>query len=69
MDRITLSPFFFDGEVVSQLRSYFSSDEMWQIDFNHLLSHAEDNGDFFKLKIGDRLFHIDKITGGVNEVL
>ena len=41
---------------------------MWKIDFLNLLSQVEDNGDFFELRFMQRIFTIDKITGGVSEV-
>lgn len=68
MDTITLSPYFTDNQVVNQLRSYFSLTEMWNIDFYNLLSQAEDKGSYYELKIKDKVFRIDKITGGVVEV-
>lgn len=64
----TLSPYFTDNQVVNQLRSFYSMTEMWKINFNNLLSQAEDKGDYFELKIMTRTFHIDKTTGGVTEV-
>ena len=68
MDTITLSPYFTDNEVVSQLRPFFSTEEMWTIDFFNLLSQAEDKGEYFELRIMNRLFQIDKMTGSVTEV-
>ena len=68
MDRMTLSPYFTDSQVVNQLRSFYSLSEMWKIDFYNSLSQAEDKGEFFELRIMNRLFKIDKITGGVSEV-
>lgn len=68
MDRMTLSPYFTDNQVVNQLRSFYSLTEMWKIDFGNLLSQAEDKGDYFELKIMQRTFNIDKRTGGVTEV-
>ena len=67
MDTITLSPYFTDNEVVSQLRPFFSTEEMWRIDFHNLLSQAEDKGDYFELKIFKRVFIIHKLTGMVEE--
>ena len=68
MDTISLSPYFTDSSVVNSLRSFFSLTEMWKIDFYNLLSQAEDKGEYFELRIMNRLFQIDKITGGVTEV-
>ena len=68
MDTISLSPYYPDSRVVNELRSFFSLTEMWKIDFYNLLSQAEDKGEYFELRIMNRLFQIDKITGGVVEV-
>ena len=68
MDTISLSPYLTDKEVVSQLRTFFSTEEMWTIDFANLLSQAEDIGDYFELRIMNRTFNIHKITGNVTEV-
>ena len=68
MDTISLSPYFTDSSVVNSLRPFFSLSEMWSIDFHNLLSQVEDKGEYFELRIMNRLFQIDKITGGVTEV-
>ena len=68
MDTISLSPYYPDSSVVNSLRPFFSLSEMWTIDFYNLLSQAEDKGEFFELRIMNRLFRIDKVTGGVTEV-
>ena len=68
MDTISLSPYFPDSSVVNSLRPFFSLSEMWTIDFHNLLSQVEDKGEYFELRIMNRLFQIDKITGGVTEV-
>ena len=64
----SISPYFSDEDVCTQLRMQYSSDEMWNIDFNVLLKQVVEKGEVFELKIKDRLFRIDKITGGVTEV-
>ena len=64
----TVSEYFTDEELCSQLRMQYDLDEMWRIDFMSLLSQVVDIGECFELKIKDRLFQIDKITGGVTEV-
>lgn len=68
MDRMTLSPYFTDNQVVNQLRSFYSLTEMWKIDFHNILSQCEDKGDYLELKIMERTFQIDKVTGSVTEV-
>lgn len=66
---MALSIFFSDDEVISQLRAYFELNEMWSIDFNACLSQVEDyDENSFFLKINDKNFVIDKITGSVSEV-
>ena len=64
----SISPYFSDDDVCTQLRMQYSSDEMWNIDFKTLLKQVVEKGDVFELKIKERLFQIDKITGGVVEV-
>ena len=64
----SISPYFSDEDVCTQLRMQYSSDEMWNIDFKTLLKQVVEKGEVFELKIKDRLFQIDKITGGVSEV-
>ena len=64
----SISPYFSDEDVCTQLRMQYSSDEMWNIDFKTLLKQVVEKGDVFELKIKERLFQIDKITGGVVEV-
>lgn len=64
----TVSDYFTDEELCSQLRMQYDLDEMWRIDFMSLLSQVVDIGECFELKIKNRTFHIDKITGSVTEV-
>ena len=64
----TVSEYFTDEELCSQLRMQYSLDEMWRIDFMSLLSQVVDIGECFELKIKGRVFNINKITGGVSEV-
>lgn len=68
MDNMTLSPYFVDSEPISQLRGFFSLDEMWTIDFENIISQAVRKGDYFELRLMGRLFRIDYYTGGVTEV-
>ena len=64
----TVSPYFSDEELCSQLRMQYSLDEMWSIDFMSLLSQIVDIGECLRLQVKGRTFNIDKITGGVTEV-
>ena len=64
----TVSEYFTDEELCSQLRMQYDLDEMWRIDFMSLLSQVVDIGECFELKIKGRVFNINKITGGVSEV-
>ena len=66
---MALSIYFSDEEVISQLRVFFNLDEMFNIDFKACLSQVEDyDGNYFYLKIKDKNFIIEKITGIVEEV-
>ena len=66
---MALSSFFSDDEVISQLRMYFDLEVMWSIDFKACLSQVENyDENLFFLKIKDKNFFIDKITGYVSEV-
>jgi len=64
----TVSPYFSDEELVSQLRMQYGLEEMWNIDFQSLLSQIVDVGECLQLQIKGRTFNIDKVTGGVTEV-
>ena len=64
----TVSPYYSDEELCSQLRMQYSLDEMWNIDFQSLLSQIIDMGDYLRLQIKGRTFNIDKITANVTEV-
>lgn len=66
---MALSDYFTDDEVISQLKMYFELEEMWNIDFNSCLSQVTDyDENYFFLKIKDKNFIIEKITGIVEEV-
>ena len=64
----TVSPYYSDEELCSQLRLHFSREEMWSIDFQSLLSQIVDMGDYFRLIVKGRVFNIDKVTANVVEV-
>ncbi|WP_458454420.1 hypothetical protein [Methanobrevibacter sp.] len=57
-----------DDDLVSQLRSFFEPEEMWNIDFAVLLNQATETENGFNLVINNRTFFIDEITGIVSEV-
>ena len=63
----SISEYFSDEDLISQLRLQFEYEEMHSIDFALFLNKVEDNGDCFELKINNRLFYIDYITGIVTE--
>ena len=66
---MSLSPYFEDSSIVNALRSFFEVDEQWTIDFQSLLSQVEDLDDeYYQLQIKDKLFHIHKMQGVVEEV-
>lgn len=66
---MSLSPYFEDKDVASQLRSFFDREEQWSIDFMVCLSQVEDlDEDFYIVKVKNREFKIHKIIGIVEEV-
>ena len=64
----TVSEYFSDDDLETQIRLQFEEDEMWDMDFKTIFSQITDNESFFELKLRNRIFHIDKITGSVSEV-
>jgi len=64
----TVSEYFTDDDLETQIRLQFEEDEMWDMDFKTIFSQITDNESFFELKLRNRIFHIDKITGSVSEV-
>ena len=66
---MSISPYFSDDGVINQLRSFFSLDEQWTIDFENALSTLEDfDEDYFTVKVKDRKFSIHKMLGVVEEI-
>ena len=63
-----MSGYFTVDDVITQLKLQFTYDEMHDIDFRTVLSHIEDAGKYFTLRLRGRLFRIDKVTGIVAEV-
>lgn len=55
-------------DVIHGLRLQFDYNEMFDIDFKTVLSHMEDYGEYYELRLRGRLFRIDKLTGSVKEV-
>ena len=64
----SISQYFSDEELESQLRLQYGRDEMWTIDFRALFSQIVDVGECLRLQIKGRTFNIDKVTGSVSEV-
>ena len=64
----SISEYFTDEDLEQQLRLQFDYGEMWDMDFRTVFSQIEDVGDVFQLRLRNRLFNIDKVTGGVTEV-
>lgn len=64
----TLSPYFTDEDLESQLRMQFEEEEMDTMDYRAVFNQIEDEGDCLKLRLRNRTFSIDKITGIVEEV-
>jgi predicted component of type VI protein secretion system len=64
----TVSEYFTDEDLESNLRLEFEYEEMFDMDFRTVFNQIEDMGEFLQLRLRGRVFQIDKITGGVNEV-
>ncbi len=64
----TVSDYFTDEDLESNLRLEFEYEEMFDMDFRTVFNQIEDMGEFLQLRLRGRVFQIDKITGGVNEV-
>ena len=64
----TVSNYFTDEDLESNLRLEFEYEEMFDMDFRTVFNQIEDMGEFLQLRLRGRVFQIDKITGGVNEV-
>ena len=65
---MSVSEYFTDEELESQLRLQYDDSEQWTIDFRLFFNQILDNGDVLYLKISDREFEIDKITGEVTDI-
>lgn len=65
---MSVSDYFTDEELESQLRLQYDDTEQWTIDYRLFFNQIEDNGDSLYLKINDREFSIDKITGEVTDL-
>ena len=65
----TLSPYFSDEELETQLRLQFEEEDMFTIEFKSFFNQIEDVGDCFQLRFRNRLFNIDKVTGDVTQVI
>ncbi len=64
----SISDFYTDEELISNLRPFFEDNEMWNINFQSLLKQIEEHNDiYFILRIKNRIFYIDKISGEVME--
>lgn len=64
----TISPYFTDEDLESQLRMQFPYEQMYDMDFKTVFNQIEDIGDCFELRLRGYIFHIDKITGTVTKV-
>ena len=65
---MAVSEYFTDDELETQLRMQFDYDKMWTINFRNFFNNIIDNGSYLYLKIYDREFNIDPLTGVVTEV-
>ena len=65
---MSVSDYFTDEELESQLRLQYDDTEQWTIDYRLFFNQIVDNGDSLYLKINEREFDIDKITGEVTDL-
>lgn len=64
------SPYFSDEDLETQLRLQFEVDEMFDMDFSTIFNQIVDNGkNKYYLRLRNREFLIDKISGSVEEIL
>lgn len=65
---MALSPYFSDEELISNLRTQFDYEEMFDVDFKQLFHQIEEREKDYFLRFRGRRFSIDKITACVKEV-
>ena len=66
---MSLSKYFEDKDIISQLRSFFEINEQWKIDFQSFLADVIDyNEEYYAVTIKNRTFTIHKLLGIVEEV-
>lgn len=64
----TVSDYFSDEDLIAELRTFFDEKEMYTINFKALLNSIEEHNDIYlTLKIKNKTFYIDKISGDVTE--
>lgn len=63
----TVSPFFSDEDLVTQLMMQFDDDVRYTMDYRTVFNQIEDEGDCLSLRLRGRRFLIDKVTGIVKE--
>jgi hypothetical protein len=63
----TISPYFTDEDLITQLNLQLPYEEQHTVDFTQLFHEIEDNGDTLQLRFRGTLYNIDKITGTVTE--
>ena len=65
----SLSPYFTDEDLESQLRLQFDEEEMHTMNFKTVFNQIMDEGECLSLRLRNRRFKIDKVTGIVKEVV
>ena len=63
----TISPYFTDEDLITQLNILLPYEEQHTVDFTQLFHEIEDNGDTLQLRFRNKTYNIDKITGTVTE--
>ena len=67
-DSMSISPYFSDAELESQLRMHFPIDEQYDVDFRTLFNQIVDRGLDYYFEFRGKKFSIDKLTGTVTEI-
>lgn len=64
----SISDYFTDEELITQLRLQFDYEEQFDMDFRTVFNHIYMASDGLRLRLRGRLFRIDEVTGDVSEV-
>ena len=65
---MSVSPFFTDDELISQLRIQFEREKMFDVNWKSIFHMIEERETDYFLRFRGRKFSIDKVTAGIKEV-